>query len=249
MNLNLKEKVVLVTGAASGIGRETALLFAEEGAKVIINDLRRDDALKVVREVESKGRSAIAIEADVSNFAEAKRVVEEALKAFGQIDILINNAGIFPAKPIREMKEVDFDAVIAVNLKSVYNCVSAVVNHMVDRRYGRIVSLSSIAGKVGSIAKLSHYAAAKAGIIGFTKSIARELGEFNITVNGVAPGPTDTPLLGPARETIQKAAKASPLGRLAQPGEIANLIVFLASDAASFITGQVITIDGGMTMC
>jgi 3-oxoacyl-[acyl-carrier protein] reductase len=249
VDLTFKDKVALVTGAGSGIGRETALLFADEGAKVIINDIRLVEALRLVREIESKGGSAIAIETDVSNFIEVKRMVEEGLKTFDKIDILINNAGIYSSKPIQEMAEVDFDVVIAVNLKSVYNCVRAVVNPMIERRYGRIVSLSSLAGKVGSIAKVSHYAAAKAGITGFTKSIARELGEFNITVNGVAPGPTDTPLLGAARDTLQKAAKASPLGRLANPKEIANLIVFLASDAASFITGQVITIDGGMTMC
>lgn len=249
MDLNFKDKVALITGAASGIGRETALLLAEEGAKVIVNDIRSNEASKVVNEIKLKGRSGVALDADVSNYAKVDQMVREAIKVFGKIDILINNAGTFPSKPIQVMAEVDFDEVIAVNLKSVYNCVRAVVNPMIERRYGRIVSLSSIAGKVGSIAKLSHYAAAKAGIIGFTKSIARELGEFNITVNGVAPGPTDTPLLGAARETIQKAAKASPLSRLAQPREIANLIVFLASDAASFITGQVITIDGGMTMC
>ena len=226
MNLDFKEKVALLTGAASRIGRETALLFVEEGAKVMINDLRRDEALRVVREVESKGGSAIAIEADVSNLAEAKRMVEEALKAFGQIDILINNAGVFPAKPIRERTEIEFDRVMGIHLKSVFNCVRVVVNSMVERGYGRIVSLSSVAGKVGSINQVSHYAAAKAGIIGFSKSIGRELGQFNITVNGVAPGLTDTPNLGASRENIQKAAKASPLGRLAQPREIANLIVF-----------------------
>ena len=250
MDLNLKDKVALVTGAAGGIGRETAFLLAEEGARVIVSDMFLDEARKVEDEIKVKGGSAVAIKGDVVNYVEVSQMIEEVLKTFAKIDILINNAGIFPAKPIREMPEEDFDKVIAVNLKGVYNCTRAVVNHMIERRYGRIVSLSSTAGKVGSIASVSHYAAAKAGVMGFTKSIARELGEFNITANAVAPGPTDTPMLRGSRETIiEKAVKASPLGRLGHPREIANMIVFLASDAASFMTGEVVTIDGGWTMC
>jgi 3-oxoacyl-[acyl-carrier protein] reductase len=250
MDLNLTDKVALVTGAASGIGRETVLLLAEEGAKVIVCDVAIEEAQKVAGDVTAKGGHAIALKADVTDHAQVNRMAEQALQAFGKIDILVNNAGIFPSKPIQEMPEEAFDKVIAVNLKGVYNCTRAVVNHMIERRYGRIVSLSSTAGKVGSVARVSHYAAAKAGVMGFTKSIARELGEFNIAANAVAPGPTDTPILGSSRATImEKAVKVSALGRLAHPREIASVIVFLASDAASYMTGEVVTIDGGWTMC
>lgn len=196
MDLNLRDKVALVTGGASGIGRETVLLLAEEGAKVIVCDMVIDQAQKVADEAKAKGSNAVAVKADVTDHAEVNRMAEQALHAFGKIDILVNNAGIFPSKPIWEMPEEAFDRVIAVNLKGVYNCTRAVVNHMIERRYGRIVSLSSTAGKVGSVARVSHYAAAKAGVMGFTKSIARELGEFNIAANAVAPGQRIPPSSG-----------------------------------------------------
>jgi len=249
MDLHLSDKVALVTGAGSGIGRETALLFAEEGAKVAVNDIFLDKAQEVVDEIKVKGGKAVAIKASVADFAEVSQMVEEVLRTFDKIDILVNNAGIYLAKPIQEMTEEEFDEVISVDLKGVYNCTRAVVNHMIDRRYGRVISISSVAGKVGSVANLSSYAAAKAGVMGFTKSIARELGKFNIAVNAVAPGTVDTPMLGPLRDTYrEKIVKITPIARLAEPREMANVIVFLASDAASYVTGTVVTVDGGYTM-
>lgn len=249
MDLNLREKVALITGSGGGIGRSTALLFAEEGAEVVVNDISVEAAQKVVDEITSSGGHAIAIDANVKKYSEVSQMISQALNVFGKIDILVNNAGIYPTKAIQEMTEEDFEEVIDVNLKGVFNCTRAVVNHMIDRRYGRIVSLSSVAGKVGSVAKVSHYAAAKAGIMGFTKSIARELGQYNITANAIAPGAVDTPIFGAAKETImQNLVKTCPLARLAEPREIANVIVFLSSDSASYLTGTVVTVDGGYTM-
>ena len=249
MDLHLRDKVALITGAGSGIAEQTALLLAEEGSEVIVNDIIADKAQKVADEIKVKGGNAIAIAANVAIYSEVRNMVEETLKTFSKIDILVNGAGIYHTKPIQEMTEQDFDQVINVDLKGVYNCTSAVVNHMIKRHYGRIISISSIAGKVGSVAKVSHYAAAKAGVIGFTKSVARELGQYNVTVNAVAPGPVDTPILGSLRDTIiERVVKVNPIARLAKPREIANVIVFLASDAASYLTGTVVTVDGGFTM-
>ena len=249
MDLNLREKVVLVTGAGSGIGEQTALLFAEEGSEVIVSDIVADRANKVADEIKVKGGKAVAIAANVAIYSQVRKMIEDALQSFDKIDILVNGAGIYNAKPIQEMTEKDFDEVINVDLKGVYNCTRAVVDCMINRHYGRIVSISSIAGIVGSVANVSHYAAAKAGVIGFTKSVARELGKYNITVNAVAPGPVDTQLLGSLRATlIERVVKVSPITRLAEPREIANVIVFLASDAASYVTGTVVTVDGGFTM-
>lgn len=249
MNLKLKDKVALVTGAGDGIGEQTALLFAEEGARVVVNDISLDRAQGVVNKIKEKDGDAIAVEADVASANEVNQAVEEALRIFGKVDILVNNAGIYPTKPIQEMNEEDFDLVISVDLKGVYNCTRAVVNPMIGRRYGRIISLSSVAGKVGSVANVSHYAAAKAGVLGFTKSVARELAKFNINVNAVVPGIVDTALLGESRDTLlAKVIKVNPIPRLAKPREIANVVVFLASDVASYITGSVVTVDGGYTM-
>jgi len=249
MDLKLKNKIALVTGAGDGIGKQTALLFAEEGAKVVVNDMSLDRAQRVVNKIKEKDGDAIAVEADVASSSAVNQAVEEALRIFGKIDILVNNAGIYPTKPIQEMNEEDFDLVISVDLKGVYNCTRAVVNPMIERRYGRIISLSSVAGKVGSVANVSHYAAAKAGVLGFTKSVARELAKFNINVNAVAPGIVDTALLGESRDTLlAKVIKANPIPRLAKPREIANVVVFLASDVASYLTGSVVTVDGGYTM-
>jgi len=249
MDLHLKEKVALVTGAGSGIGEQTALVFAAEGAKVVVNDISLDKAKSVAEAIKGKGGEAIAVKANVAILPEINGMVEEALWAFGKIEILVNNAGIGVGSPIQEMSEEQFDEVIGVDLKGVFNCTRAVVNEMIERRYGRIVSVSSVAAMVGSVANLSHYSAAKAGVIGFTKSIARELGKFNITANVVAPGAVDTPLIAWARDVyLEKIVKNNPITRLAQPIEIANIIAFLASNVASYITGTVVTVDGGYTM-
>lgn len=249
MDLKLMDKVAFVTGAGDGIGEQTAVLFAEEGAKVVVSDIFLDRAQRVVNKIKEKDGDAIAIEADVASFNEVNQAVEEALRTFGKVDILVNNAGIYPTKPIQEMNEEDFDLVISVDLKGVFNCTRAVVNPMMGRRYGKIISLSSVAGKVGSVANVSHYAAAKAGVLGFTKSVARELARFNINANAVVPGIVDTALLGESRDTLlAKVIKANPIPRLARPREIANVVVFLASDVASYITGSVVTVDGGYTM-
>ncbi|MBN1365512.1 MAG: 3-oxoacyl-ACP reductase FabG [Syntrophaceae bacterium] len=251
MDFGLKDRVAIVTGAGQGIGAATALLLSEEGAKVIVNDLSKDNAEKIASSITMQGGEAVAIQADVGAAIEVNQMVNETIDRFGKIDILVNNAGKGKPIPIQEMMEEQFDEIQRVNLKGVFNVTRSVINHMIEAKYGRVISLSSVAGKVGAVNNLSHYAAAKAGVIGFTKSIARELGKYNITVNTVVPGAVDTQILTSEMRVniMEKIIKNNPIARMAQPREIACLIAFLASDSAGYITGTVATIDGGFTMC
>jgi 3-oxoacyl-[acyl-carrier protein] reductase len=244
----LEGKVALVTGSSRGIGRGIAEELAARGAKVIVNYHSSLEAAEdVVNVIEGDGGSAVAIQADVSDFDAAQELVKATIDTFGQIDILVNNAGTTEDTLLMTMKEAQWDSVIDTNLKSVFNCCKAVARPMVRRKQGgRIINISSVSGLVGQAGQ-ANYAASKAGIIGFTKSLAKELGSRNITVNAVAPGFVLTDLTADlSPELVEQTLALIPLGRWGELKEIANVVAFLASDQSSYITGQVITVDGGI---
>lgn len=245
----LDGKVAVVTGASRGIGRAVAIKLASLGAKVVVNYLRNktaaEDVLHVIHEM---GGEAIAVQADVSVFSEAQRLIQSALEHFGRLDILVNNAGTTRDALLVRMSEEDWDIVINTNLKGPFNCTKAAQRAMIKQRYGRIVNISSIAGIAGNAGQ-ANYTAAKAGLIGFTKSVAKEVGSRNITVNAIAPGyiPTDLSATIPP-DLVVKALELTPLGHPGKTEDIANAVAFLVSDEASYITGQVLAVDGGLTM-
>ncbi len=246
---SLKDKVALVTGASRGIGRAIALEFAARGAAVAVNYNRSPEAAnEVVKQIVDAGGKAAAFQADVSNFKQAEELVKFAIETFGDLRILVNNAGITKDTLIMMMSEADWDSVIATNLKSAFNCSKAAVKHMLRKRCGRIINIASVAGQMGNAGQ-ANYAASKGGQIALTKSLAREVASRNITVNALAPGFVDTEILDamPA-ETLEAALKLVPLGRKGKPEEIAYAAAFLASDQAAYITGQVLGVDGGMAM-
>jgi 3-oxoacyl-[acyl-carrier protein] reductase len=245
----LDERVALVTGASRGIGRAIALELARRGAKVAVNYNRSGDAAaEVVDAIAADGGEAIALQADVSDFDAAGNLVKETVSHFGQIDILVNNAGTTRDMIIMMMPEEDWDIVILTNLKSAFNCSKAAVRPMMRKRYGRIINITSVAGIAGNAGQ-TNYSASKAGLIGFTKSLAREVAARNITVNAVAPGFVPTDLTESVPEDIKTSSlEAIPLGRWGTPEEVAYAVAFLAEDEAGYITGQVISVDGGMVM-
>ena len=248
-DLSLKDRVAVVTGGSRGIGRAIALEFAARGAAVVVNYHKSPEAAnEVVKQIMDAGGKAAAFQADVSNFKQAEDLVKFALETFGDLHILVNNAGITRDTLIMMMSEADWDAVIDTNLKSTFNCSKAAVKHMMRKRYGRIVNIASVAGQMGNPGQ-SNYSASKGGQIALTKSLGRELATRNITVNALAPGFVDTDILDAmSQETLESALKMVPLGRKGKPEEIAYAAAFLASDQASYITGQVLGVDGGMAM-
>lgn len=247
--LSLENKVAIVTGGSRGIGRAIALEFAERGAAVIVNyNKSPESAEEVVKKIQEAGGKAAAFQADVSDFKQAEALIKFAIDTFGDLSILVNNAGITRDQLIMMMPEADWDAVINTNLKSTFNCSKAAVKHMMRKRTGRIINMASVAGQMGNPGQ-TNYSASKGGQIAFTKALAREVAARNITVNAIAPGFVDTEILDAMTpETLEAALKMVPLGRKGQPEEIAFTAVFLASDGAAYITGQVIGVDGGMAM-
>ena len=249
MNKLLEGKVAVVTGASRGIGRAIALELANRGARVVVNYNRSADAAAAaVAAIEADGGQATAVQADVSDFSQARSLIQAAVKAYGRLDVLVNNAGVTRDQLILMMKEEDWDTVVRVNLKSMFNTCKAAARVMLRQRSGRIVNISSVSGIAGQGGQ-TNYSAAKAGVIGFTKSLAKELGPRQITVNVVAPGLIPTDLTADlAEELCQKAIDLTPLGRLGRAEEVAYAVAFLASDEAAFITGAVLPVDGGLVM-
>ena len=246
--MELKEKVALVTGAAQGIGKAVALMLARHGADVIVADVNLEKAAETAREVEAAGRGAMAVKVDVTRLSDVEQMVESALGRFGKIDILINNAGIARDKLILRMTEEDWDAVLDVNLKGTFNCTKAVVKHMSKQRSGKIVNIASVVGEMGNAGQ-ANYSASKAGVIGLTKTIAREFAQRGINVNAIAPGYIQTPMTDVLPDKAKEELKRMiPMERLGQPEDVAHAVLFLVSEASSYITGQILKVNGGIYM-
>lgn len=245
----LDGKVAIITGASRGIGRAVALEFAKAGAKLVINYAgNKAAAEETLAAAKAAGAQAIIHQADVSSPEAAEDLIKTCLEAFGKIDVLVNNAGITRDMLLIKMKDADWDAVLTTNLKGVFNCTKAVAKVMMKQRSGKIVNMASVIGQTGNIGQ-TNYAAAKAGVIGFTKAAARELALRGITVNAVAPGFIATDMTAAISEQARaEHAKQIPLGRQGTPEDVAAAVLFLASDAASYITGQTLNVDGGMVM-
>lgn len=245
----LAGKVAVVTGAGRGIGRAIALKLSSLGASVVVNyRSSAQEAEELVKEIAMQGGKAEAVQGDVSSFEDAEKVVKFAVEKFGRLDILVNNAGINKDTLLLRMKSEDFEKVVDVNLKSVFNCTKHASSIMLKQKYGRIINISSVIGLIGNAGQ-ANYAASKAGIIGFTKSIAKELGSRGITVNAIAPGFIETDMTDVLSDKVkEKLLENVAVKRLGSPEDVANLAAFLASDNASYITGQVVNVDGGMVM-
>ncbi|GAA0178160.1 3-oxoacyl-[acyl-carrier-protein] reductase [Clostridium sediminicola] len=243
----LNGKTAIVTGASRGIGKAVALKLAEHGANIVINYRNsKEAALAVVSEIEQKGVKALAIQADVSKFDEAKDLILKAKEELGSVDILINNAGVTKDGVLLRMKEEDFDSVIDINLKGVFNCIRHVVPIMMKQRSGKIISMTSVVGILGNAGQ-ANYSASKAGIIGLTKSTAKEIGGRGITVNAIAPGFIETEMTGAMADKYKEAIIGSTaLRKLGKPENVADAVYFLASSMGDYITGQVLSVDGGM---
>jgi len=245
----LKGKVALVTGGSRGIGKAIALSLAKNGANVVVNYSGNEKAAqKVVEEITALGVKAIAYKANVSSSDEVAALVKNTVDEFGSIDILVNNAGITRDGLLLRMKDADWDAVIDTNLKGVFNCIKAAAKFMTRQRNGRIINISSVVGQIGNPGQM-NYVAAKAGVLGLTKTAAKELASRNITVNAIAPGFIETDMTNELNEQIRNSMLTNiPLQSFGQPEDIANAVVFLATDASRYITGQTINVDGGLVM-
>lgn len=251
--MRLENKVVIITGAGSGIGRETAKLFAKEGAKVVVTDVDEvagnetvEDIIKILEENPDCTGDAFFIKLDISNREQTRQVVQEVINRYGEVDVLINNAGVIQDDLITKMTEEEWDRVIDIDLKGPFNCSQAVADDMIKRGNGEIINVSSIVGIYGNIGQV-NYASAKAGLIGMTKTLAKELGKKGVRVNAVAPGFIYTPMTAKVPEKILGMMKEkTPLKRLGQPSDVAYTLLFLASNDANFINGAVIPVDGGL---
>ena len=247
--MRFENKVVIVTGSSRGIGRGIAVAFGQEGASVVVNyNSNSGAANEVVKAIQASGSKAIAIQADVSDFSEAAALIKQAIDEFGDLHILVNNAGTTRDGLIMTMKERDWDFVLNTNLKSTFNCSRAAVRYMLRKRYGRIINVTSVSGQIGNAGQ-TNYSASKAGQIGFTKALAREVASRKITVNAVAPGFITTDLTESLPEDLKAGLKdLIPLGRIGTPDEVAKAVLYLASDDAAYVTGHILSIDGGMAM-
>ena len=246
--MKLKDKVALVTGAAQGIGRAVALILARNGAGVVVSDINLEKAEETAREIEAIGPKAMAIRVNVANPGEVEGMVDAVLERFGRIDILVNNAGIARDKLILRMTEEDWDAVLSINLKGTFNCTKAVVKQMSKHRSGKIVNIASVSGEMGNPGQ-ANYSASKAGVIGFTKTIAREFAQRGINVNAIAPGYIQTPMTEALPEKAKEELKRMiPMERLGQPEDVAEAVLFLVSESSSYITGHVLNVNGGIYM-
>jgi 3-oxoacyl-[acyl-carrier protein] reductase len=246
--MELKGKVAMVTGGAQGIGKAVALMLARHGADVVVADVNLEKAAETAKEVEATGRGAMAVNVDVTRLSDVENMVESAIGRFGRIDILINNAGIARDKLILRMTEEDWDAVLDVNLKGTFNCTKAVIKHMSKQRSGKIVNIASVVGEMGNAGQ-ANYSASKAGVIGLTKTIAREFAQRGINVNAIAPGYIQTPMTDVLPDKAKEELKRMiPMERLGQPEDVAYAVLFLVSDASSYVTGQVLNVNGGIYM-
>ena len=248
--MRFEGRVAIITGSSRNVGRGIALRLAEEGADIVANYVSNADAaLETINMIKILGRKAMAIQADVSNYNKVNDMIDRTIDNFGKVDILVNNAGVASTTPIWDVMEEEFDKTISINLKGVFNCCKAVIKHMMDRRYGKIINISALAGVSGLLPASVHYCASKGGIISLTKSLANHVAPFNINVNAIAPGQLDSPSIRwRTPEQIEELKKRIPLGRLGSIEEVAETVVFLASDNTSFITGVTININGGVFM-
>jgi 3-oxoacyl-[acyl-carrier protein] reductase len=245
--MRFSDKVAIVTGSSRGIGRATALGFARDGADVVINYIQNKElAEDVSKDIQEMGRRSFAMKADVSIFSEVQKMVQRTIDEYGTVDILVNNAGINRDRTIKNMSQVEWEEVITVDLTGVFNCIKAVLPHMATQQKGVIVNVASVIAETGNFGQ-ANYSASKAGVIGMTKSISRELARDGIRVNAVAPGFTYTDMVKSLPENIQNRLLSQiPLGRFSKPEEIANVILFLSSEESSYMVGQVINVNGGL---
>jgi 3-oxoacyl-[acyl-carrier protein] reductase len=246
--MELKTKVALITGAAQGIGKAVTLVLARHGADVVVADVNIEKAQETAREVEALGRAAMAVRVDVTHLEDVEKMVEAAMQRFGKIDILVNNAGIARDKLILRMTEEDWDTVLNVNLKGTFNCTKAVIKHMSKQRSGKIVNIASVVGMMGNPGQ-ANYSASKAGVIGLTKTVAREFAARGINVNAIAPGYIQTPMTEVLPEKAKEELKRLiPMERLGQPEDVAHAVLFLVSETSSYITGNILNVNGGIYM-
>ncbi len=249
---DLKGKIAIITGARRGMGKSHALLFAKSGAKVVVADISQEDCQLVVDEIKKSGGEAIAVKCDVTKKEEVDGMVKAALDKWGKVDILVNNAGIVHVAPFLEMKEEDWDRVLDINLKGSFLCAQAAVKEMIKQKSGVIVNIASVEmGQVGIGAPMTaHYCASKGGVVAMTEALAAELAPYNIRVNAIAPGTIKTPMIEMAMkqapELVKKIVDKIPMGRMGEPEEVSNLVLFLASNASSYMTGSTVIIDGGL---